>query len=106
MFYKNILETSPLFMFGIVSHFSGTLIYNSLLYNSFNTFFTALPIIWFATFDYEYDKAVFLRTPRLYRIGILNLHFNQFIFWRWIFYAIWQSSLILYLTFYTFRVTD
>ena len=106
MFYKNILETSPLFMFGIVSHFSGTMIYNSLLYNSFNTFFTSLPIIWFATFDFEYDKAVLCRSPRLYKIGLLNLHFNKFIFWRWIFYAIWQSTLILFLAYYTLSVHD
>ena len=56
MFYKNMIETVPIFMFGTLSKFSGTLIYNSALYASYNTFFTALPIIWFATFDLEYPK--------------------------------------------------
>ena len=49
MFYKNILETVPVFMFGIFSLFSSTMIYNGILYMSFNLFFTALPIIWFST---------------------------------------------------------
>ena len=58
MFYKNILEVVPIFMFGCLSLFSGTFIYSSILYISFNTFYTALPIIWFATNDYEYPKDV------------------------------------------------
>ena len=70
MFYKNILEVVPIFMFGCLSLFSGTFIYSSILYISFNTFYTALPIIWFATNDYEYPKEMFLRRPRLYRIGL------------------------------------
>ena len=89
MFYKNILETVPIYIFGIFSLFSGTQIYNSSLYISYNVFFTALPIIWFSTFDYEYPKAVIVRRPRLYRIGLENIYFNKSVFWRWIFYAFW-----------------
>lgn len=89
MFYKNILETVPVFMFGTLSLFTGTQIYNSFLYVSFNVFFTSWPVIWFATFDYEYTKAVLLRRPRLYRIGLENIYFNKLTFWRWIFYAFW-----------------
>ena len=70
MFYKNILETVPIFMFGAVSLFTGTQIYNSLLYVMFNLCFTALPIIWFSTMDYEYPKDIIVRRPRLYRIGL------------------------------------
>lgn len=101
MFYKNILETVPVFMYGILSTFSGTQIYNSFLYVSFNVFFTALPVIWFATFDYEYSKDVLVRRPRLYRIGLDNIYFSKWIFWRWIVYAVWQSTFILFLAYYT-----
>ena len=38
-----------------------------------------------------------VRYPKLYKIGINNTHFNNFVFWRWLFYGFWQSSLILYL---------
>ena len=58
MFYKNILETIPVFMYGGLSLFTGVQIYNSILYVSFNTFFTCVPIIWFGTFDFEYSKVI------------------------------------------------
>ena len=70
MFYKNILETVPIFMFGSLSLFTGTQIYNGILYVSFNLFFTSLPIIWFSTMDYEYPKHIIVKRPRLYRIGL------------------------------------
>jgi magnesium-transporting ATPase (P-type) len=70
MFYKNILETIPIFMFGWLSLFTGIVIYNSILYISFNTFFTALPILWFGTFDFEYPKKILQKKPMLYKIGI------------------------------------
>ena len=89
MFYKNILETVPLFMYGCVSLFSGTMIYNYLLYVCYNVFFTCVPIIFFATFDYEYSRKVITKRPRLYRIGLQNIYFGTWVFWRWIFYAFW-----------------
>ena len=88
-------------MFGSVSLFTGTQIYNGMLYVSFNLFFTSLPIIWFSTMDYEYPKHIIVKRPRLYRIGLQDLYFNKWVFWRWIFYAFWQSSLILFLAYYT-----
>ena len=100
MFYKNILETVPIYAFGIISLFSGLQIYNGLLYVSFNTFYTALPIIWFATCDLEYKKEVIVRRPRLYIAGMEDMHFNKWVFLRWIFYAFWQSTLILFLAYY------
>ena len=56
MFYKNIMLAVPVFMYGIYSVFSGTMIYSALLYSAYNTFYTAAPIIWFATEDFEYPK--------------------------------------------------
>lgn len=70
MFYKNILETIPIFMYGSLSLFTGIVIYNSIIYISFNTFFTALPILWFGTFDFEYPKKILQEKPMLYKIGI------------------------------------
>ena len=101
MFYKNILETVPIYMYGIVSIFSGLVIYNGVLYITFNLFFTSLPIIWFATFDYEYKKEILAYRPRLYHIGLSNVYFNEWVFWRWIFYAFWQSTLVLFVAYYT-----
>lgn len=101
MFYKNILETVPIYMYGFLSLFSGVVIYNSLLYISFNTCYTALPIIWFATQDSEYTKQLLAYRPRFYKIGLNDAHFNKWVFTRWVFYAFWQASLIMFLAFYT-----
>ena len=51
--------------------------------------FTALPIMWFAVFDWEFKKEEFLINPKLYRIGLDDVFFNKWTFWRWFFYAVW-----------------
>jgi phospholipid-transporting ATPase len=56
MFYKNVLLVIPIWVYGIFSVFSGTSIYDVYLYNSYNTIFTSLPIVWFAVFDWEFPK--------------------------------------------------
>ena len=40
MLYKNILIAMPIFYFGFFSKFSGLLIYNTFLYNNYNTLYT------------------------------------------------------------------
>ena len=52
MFYKNVVYVIPLYFFGSFSQFSGTQIYDTYLYNFYNTFFTAIPIIWFSSQDW------------------------------------------------------
>jgi hypothetical protein len=56
---------------------------------------------WMAVFDWEHDKEVLLNNPKLYKIGLLDVYFNAWSFWRWFFYAIWQGSLLLLLSFLT-----
>ena len=101
MFYKNVLYVIPIFMYGWLSFFSGEAIYNNILYQGYNVVFTALPIIWFAVFDWEHDKETFLANPKLYRIGLEDIFFNKTTFWRWFFYAVWQGTLLMFLAFYT-----
>jgi len=36
----------------------------------YNVMFTFLPIIWFAVFDWEYEKEELLKRPKLYKIGL------------------------------------
>mmetsp|Transcript_11553 Transcript_11553/g.17428 ORF Transcript_11553/g.17428 Transcript_11553/m.17428 type:complete len:122 (+) Transcript_11553:2951-3316(+) len=103
MFYKNVLYVLPIFYYGFLSKFSGTPFYNVVFYQCYNVFFTGMPICWFCTFDWQFTKEKFLAEPHLYRIGLKNQCFNSFIFWRWYFYAVWQSAAILFLSFMTFN---
>ena len=89
MIYKNVLLVMPIWFYGWHSLFSGTQIYNFQLYSAYNVVFTSIPVIWFTTLDKEYEKDVLLRRPRLYRIGIENVYFNKWVFWRWFAYATW-----------------
>jgi len=100
MFWKNIVYVVPIWVFGFVSFFSGTVIYNPYLYNFYNISFTGLPIIWFAVFDLEHTRETLLSKPKHYRIGIQDVHFNSYVFWRWFGYGCWQGVLLLFLAFY------
>ena len=95
IFYKNILGTAPIFFYGMVTIFSGTLIYHQLLMSAYNVLFTAFPIIWFACMDFQFTKERLLSDPAQYKYGLRNLHFNSRIFARWLFDAFWQSALMM-----------
>jgi phospholipid-transporting ATPase len=100
MFYKNVLYVMPIFIYGFLSKFSGTVIYDAFMYQLYNVIFTGVPIIWFAVFDWEFDKAQLMRQPKLYQAGLDDLLFNVWVFWRWFGYAVWQGVLLCYLSFY------
>lgn len=89
MFYKNVLYVVPIWVFGFFSSFSATAIYDIWLYQLYNVIFTALPIMWFAVFDWEHEKSVYLNDPKLYRIGLDDVYFSRAVFWRWFIYACW-----------------
>jgi len=89
----------PIFWFGIESVYSGTPLYDVYLYQLYNTLFTSLPIIWFGIFDQAFEKEELLSNSKHYRIGFRNEDFDKFVFWRWIFYGLWQSCIVLFLCF-------
>jgi len=76
MFYKNNLFVMPQYWFGFASAFSGQTLYESIIYQGYNTVFTAFPIIWFAIFDEEFTKETLLREPRHYWIGLKDEFFT------------------------------
>ena len=94
--YKNILIATPIFYFGFLSKFSGTLIYHTLMYQAYNTLFTSLPVIWFATNDFEHSKESLLTKPELYKYGPRQLHLNMRVYLRETIYAFFEAGLILY----------
>lgn len=51
MFYKNALLVLPQFFFAFLSLCSGQNFYYDLMYQSYNVFFTSLPIIALGVFD-------------------------------------------------------
>lgn len=78
MFYKNMFFVFPIFCFGFFSCFSATEIYNELLNQGYNIFFTSLPILYYAVFDFEFEKEELLTDYRHYRIGFKSKNSYQF----------------------------
>jgi phospholipid-transporting ATPase len=72
MFYKNVIFVFPMFWYGFYSVFSGVSFYEPFIYQLYNMFFTSNPIIYYALFDYEFQKETFLKDPKLYVIGLKN----------------------------------
>jgi magnesium-transporting ATPase (P-type) len=62
-----------------------------------------MPVCWFCAFDFQYSKEKFLKNPYLYKLGLKNKCFNNYVFFQWYFLAIWQSAVILVLSIYTFE---
>lgn len=61
-----------------------------------------MPILYFAVFDFEYEKEEFERDHRHYRIGFKSKYhsllfdnldidtlFSKAVFWNWVFYGMW-----------------
>ena len=100
-FYKNIIFVLPIFWYGIFSAFSGTMIYNLWLYQSYNFAYTGMPIVWYCTYDWEHSKSRLMNEPSLYEIGLQNKCFNRYKFWSSYINAIWQSFVLTLITYLT-----
>lgn len=57
--------------------------------------------MWFALFDQEFSKEELLETPAHFKIGLKNLSFGKYRFWRWIFYGICQTLALQIIGFYS-----
>ena len=106
MFYKNVLFVVVPFWFGIVSMFSGQSVYEQWIYQLYNIVFTAIPIMWYALFDYEFTKEEFKSEPGHYYLGLSNASFNNKTFALWVFYGAWQSALIFVIAFYSLSLSQ
>lgn len=109
-FYKNVLYITTQFFFGFWSMFSGQPLYEPFIYQLYNITMTSLPIMYFALFDFQYEKEpspmkrrsgrrqddalYFLKHPQLYRIGIECRCFGVRQFLRWDIYGLWHAFVI------------
>jgi len=95
-FFKNFLLVLPMFIFSFWNQYSGTALYDSWLIMSYNTAFTALPIVVLGVLDQDLSVETLLNSPALYSNGIHSLQFNARIFLKWVLYAVIQSMLIFF----------
>lgn len=55
-FYKNFLYVFPQVFFGFWSAFSAQGMYEQLFYQTYNVTMTSLPIMWYSTYDFQYER--------------------------------------------------
>mmetsp|Transcript_91190 Transcript_91190/g.162391 ORF Transcript_91190/g.162391 Transcript_91190/m.162391 type:complete len:1119 (+) Transcript_91190:76-3432(+) len=91
MFYKNFVVVLPQYFLGLVSGFSGQKLYHDALYQSYNVFFTFLPIMVFGVIDQDVSKRVSLLYPELYKAGLQGLYWNVKVSAGWIASGIWHA---------------
>lgn len=78
----------------------------------YNITMTSLPILWFAVYDFEYEKdkdenddrnvvntKYFLLNAELYKIGMNGTCFSLPILGQWILYAIFHAAMIYFMNF-------
>lgn len=104
-FYKNVLYVTAQFFHGFLSAFSGQTLYEAFIYQLYNIAFTAIPIMYFALFDFECDKdysplvdknpnrRYFLKHPSLYKIGMENRNFSIMHYLKWMAYGFFHAFL-------------
>eukprot|EP00930_Biecheleria_cincta_P071879 TRINITY_DN59330_c0_g1_i1.p1 TRINITY_DN59330_c0_g1~~TRINITY_DN59330_c0_g1_i1.p1 ORF type:complete len:1131 (+),score=190.54 TRINITY_DN59330_c0_g1_i1:98-3490(+) len=101
MFYKNIVLVLPQYFLGCVSGFSGQKLYNDVLYQSYNVFFTFLPIMVFGVLDQDVSKKASLRYPELYTAGHQKMYMNRQVFVRWMVRGLWHALAVFFVPYCT-----
>ena len=69
-FYKNVLYITVQYYFGFFSAFSGQPLYEPFIYQLYNISMTSFPIMYYALFDFEFEKETFMSNPHHYKIGL------------------------------------
>ena len=54
-FYKNMMLVLPQFWWGLNNGLSAISLYDPIMYQCYNLFYTSMPIVLFAIFDEEFD---------------------------------------------------
>ena len=91
----------PQFWFGFCNFFSGQTLYDSVIYQIFNMFYTSCPIMIYAVIDQEFDPKILVENQlNYYAQGMQKTLFSSKIFWRWFFFGTWQSLIITLFSFY------
>ena len=102
--HKNQVITLTLFWYCYFSAVSGTSIYESWVYSSFNIVL-GLPIIFFGFMDRDVSEETVLRYPEMYSTGRKNVYLDIYAQLSWIFNAWVFGAILSLLYYYAFRLS-
>lgn len=61
--------------------------------------------MWFAIFDFQFDKQEFLKNSKLYEIGLKSKCYGTKVFWQWFSLGALQACVLLYICLYAEEVS-
>eukprot|EP00469_Lotharella_globosa_P019054 CAMPEP_0167813604 /NCGR_PEP_ID=MMETSP0112_2-20121227/1949_1 /TAXON_ID=91324 /ORGANISM="Lotharella globosa, Strain CCCM811" /LENGTH=1523 /DNA_ID=CAMNT_0007712711 /DNA_START=269 /DNA_END=4840 /DNA_ORIENTATION=+ len=105
VFYKNFCLTLTLLYFSATTGFSGTSLYDSWVYTSFNIH-TMLPICAIGCLDQDVRSETVELFPALYMTGRLNLDLNTRIIIQYILLAIVHSVIVVFWPYFSYFGLD
>lgn len=97
--HKNMVLTLTLFWFSYFTYVSGTSIYESWIYTSYN-FLLGLPIIFYGIMDRDLSDKFVVTNPQVYSTGKENTYLTTFHLATWILNAIVYAIVICLLYYY------
>ena len=98
VFYKNVVIVLPSYFLNIVvGLFSGQRLFEEYLYQLFNVFFTAAPVIIYGIFERDISKQDCLDFPQLYRVGPGRVHAKRRTFVQWLLTGLWHSVCVFFI---------
>lgn len=84
------------YSYGTVSFFSGNLLFDTVMYQFYNSLFTSGAILFWAISDDEFSLEESLAMPRLYHRGQQGEYFNSWTYWKNIFLGAYHGIVTLF----------
>ena len=100
--YKNAFFVTCLFCYSVFTGFSGTSLFDSLMFSGFNVARASLAVLLFGIIDRDVSVRASLGCPALYRDGQVNADFNLRVLGKWYLSAIMHAAMCLFLPAYTY----
>lgn len=98
MFYKNIAIAWTQFWWTLTAAYSDQEIYDGVLLNTFNLFFTSLPILFLSVLDRDLEPQDLMAYPEVYRD---KDDFSVKRFWSWVLLGFIHSIVVFFIPFYS-----
>jgi len=102
-FYKGFTVSFIQLWFTTLASFSDQEVFDGILLNSFNLFWTSLPILFLSAFDRDIDPPDLMAYPEIYKD---KEAFSVVRFWSWAGMGVIHSVFIFYVTFFAMQETS
>lgn len=102
-FYRNAVFVMLLFWYILYTAYSTSPAITEWSLVLYSVIYTSVPTIIVAIMDRDLSPATLLRYPRLYKGGQHNESYNRPLFWLTMLDTLWQSLVLFYVPFLTYR---